>query len=139
MTEIEALQAAYASEIPAKAAELTRALGTIMHQLGRGEAVSWEDLEYLSHKLCGSSGTYGFKHLAAVAGYLEDRLCDAQFTALAPKIVAEHLAKWRSLFAEQARLAFERKNQSDLPDAPSAIVEPLKLHLKTLLEQRSAA
>ncbi len=134
--EIEALRATYASEIPAKAAELTRALDTVLHGLGLGQTVGWEELEYFAHKLCGSSGTYGFHHLAAVTRYLEERVCDPAFTELAPNLIAEHLAKWNSLFAQQARQAHGRQSEAATPES---LVEPLNEHLQLLVTQAVAA
>lgn len=64
---LAAVQAQFASALPAKAAHLEGLLA-------RGE---WDEARRAAHRLRGSAGTYGFSALGAAAGEIEELLLAA--------------------------------------------------------------
>ena len=96
--ELEKLKEAYIAELPAKTANLSRATQRAASDLAQNGSPNWRELETLSHKLAGSSGTYGFGQLSRLSRHLEDALSEGRLQHLSKAEAAEYLTAWKSAF-----------------------------------------
>lgn len=105
--ELRELQKQYAESMGKKASTVQRTVDKIIHDLGRKTDPDWQALEQLTHKLAGSSGSYGFWGLYEILVYLEHNISNNTLPSLAAEQAADHLKRWVSFFMDHARIISE--------------------------------
>lgn len=94
---LQALRDAYRLKLPAKVAELRRAVDGVRE----GGNDDWSEPIRLAHRLHGTGGSYGFDEISGVAAELEELLEDARGDADFGTRRSELLARLDALAAQE--------------------------------------
>jgi HPt (histidine-containing phosphotransfer) domain-containing protein len=116
ISELERLKREYAAGLPEKAAALATEARGVVKRLERGQAPAHGKVEKLAHKLAGSSGTYGFMVVSALARLLEDAIAGGEFDKRAPEDAAGWLKLWLDAFEAHAARAARQEPDADVDD-----------------------
>lgn len=129
--ELEQLKKEYAAELPQKLTHIHQAVDQVIQSLTHRRKVSWEALEGATHKLAGSSGTYGFKALSVIARYLEDLITENLIQSLGPQQAIAHLSRWYDTLSHEAHLAQAGSKSSKSSNSENKLAS-LKEHWASL-------
>lgn len=100
MKELEQLKKEFQSEIPQKTESLSNEIEAILQALTHSTPgqVDWTKLSFIVHKLCGSTGTYGFLSLFTATSFLESLLTQNTFSSMSSENVGKYLRLWLTIF-----------------------------------------
>lgn len=90
--EIEGLQRDYIGSIEQKHGKLNESVA-----LGQGSS-NWQPLIEVTHRLAGSSGTYGLMAMSNALRFLENTIKDGTLPAAPPAVRDRFLQEWSTFF-----------------------------------------
>lgn len=135
--ELEQLKKEYAAELPQKLTHVHQTVDQVVQALTHRRKVTWEALEAATHKLAGSSGTYGFKTLSAIARYMEDLICEKRIQELGAQQTVAHLSRWYDALSQAAHAA-QRSTANTQSDATLNALKEHFVSLETDSTRRAA-
>lgn len=103
---IKELRANYAKELPERTEEIAKCAEKLIAELKAGTvSPDVREFEYLTHRLAGSSGTYGFTALSSVTRYMEELVAEQNLFKHGAAKSSEQLERWLVVFRDLAARA----------------------------------
>lgn len=127
--EIEQLKKEYAEGIAERITGIHQATDQIIQALTHRRKPNWEALETTTHKLAGSSGTYGFTALSHLARYMEDLISEKRIQGISPQHALAHLSRWFDALERESHSVSSRTTRN----SGQALTE-LKDHWASLVD-----